>query len=171
MAEIIWINQRRRRVSGLRWHWGWAAVTIGVLSAATAYWHQTTGTFDNRPVPFEKIEVIDGDTIRANGSIFRLVGFDTPERGSLARCQSERLLADRATNRLRQIVAASDVHLYRVTCACVAGTEGTKQCNHGRLCAHLKTSLHDVGDILIGEGLARAYVCRGSTCPPRQSWC
>ncbi len=36
------------------------------------------------------IEVIDGDTVRFNGAVYRLVGFDTPERGDKARCDDER---------------------------------------------------------------------------------
>jgi endonuclease YncB( thermonuclease family) len=36
------------------------------------------------------IEVIDGDTVRLNGAVYRLVGFDTPERGDKARCDDER---------------------------------------------------------------------------------
>jgi hypothetical protein len=36
------------------------------------------------------IEVIDGDTIRAHGVVFRLVGLDAPETGFRARCEAER---------------------------------------------------------------------------------
>src|SRR5262245_23545342 len=117
------------------------------------------------------IAVIDGDTVRANGQTYRLVGFDTPESGSLARCERERKLADAATNRLRQLISNGQPSLDRVACNCRPGTEGTEQCNYGRLCARLLSDGRDVGGILISEGLARPYVCGQTGCPRRQSWC
>ena len=36
------------------------------------------------------IDVVDGDTVRSGGAVYRLVGFDTPERGDRARCDDER---------------------------------------------------------------------------------
>jgi endonuclease YncB( thermonuclease family) len=118
-----------------------------------------------------EITVVDGDTVRANGQLFRLVGFDTPETGSRARCGNERTLADAATKRLRQIIANSQASLDRVPCSCRSGTEGTPECNYGRFCATLRADGRDVGDILVSEGLARPYMCGRSGCPRRQSWC
>jgi endonuclease YncB( thermonuclease family) len=118
-----------------------------------------------------QIQVIDGDTIRANGQVYRLVGFDAPESGLNAKCESERTLAARATSRLRQIVAAGGLELDRVPCACQAGTEGTQGCNYGRLCAVLTSGGHDVGALMISEGLARQYLCSNTGCPRRQGWC
>jgi endonuclease YncB( thermonuclease family) len=62
------------------------------------------------------VEVLDGDTIRIAGETFRLVGFDTPETYQ-ARCPSESELGNRATFRLRQLVAVGDLDLERVACA------------------------------------------------------
>jgi endonuclease YncB( thermonuclease family) len=117
------------------------------------------------------ITVVDGDTVRANGQVYRLLGFDTPESGALARCERERKLADAATNRLRQLVANGQSTLEPITCSCPSGTEGTLQCNYGRLCARLRADGRDVGTVLISEGLARPYVCSQNSCPRRQSWC
>jgi endonuclease YncB( thermonuclease family) len=64
----------------------------------------TIGTVIAEPIVPGAIEVIDGDTIRANGRTIRLVGFDAPESGFHARCESERTLAAKATFRLRQLV-------------------------------------------------------------------
>jgi endonuclease YncB( thermonuclease family) len=117
------------------------------------------------------ISVVDGDTVRSGGRTYRLVGFDTPERGDLARCARERALAQQATLRLQQLVGSGDVTLQRVACACKAGTEGTSRCNYGRLCGTLRADGQDVGTVLIHEGLAHPYVCSGTGCPRRRSWC
>jgi endonuclease YncB( thermonuclease family) len=117
------------------------------------------------------IEVVDGDTIRTGGRTFRLVGFDTPETGSRARCESERTLAAAASRRLRQLIVGGGLDLERVACSCRPGTEGTPACNHGRLCGTLTVRGRDVGLILISEGLARPFVCGPQSCPRQQGWC
>jgi endonuclease YncB( thermonuclease family) len=42
-----------------------------------------------------------------NGTIYRLTGFDTPERGDKAQCDDERRRAEAATARLRTFLAAT----------------------------------------------------------------
>jgi endonuclease YncB( thermonuclease family) len=128
---------------------------------------------DPRPTPTQsgQIEVIDGDTVGFNGERYRLVGIDTPERGDKARCDDERRRAEAATTRLRALVASGDARLTRVACACRPGQEGTRNCNYGRLCGSLSIGGRDVGQILIGEGLAHPYVCSATSCPPRRPWC
>jgi endonuclease YncB( thermonuclease family) len=84
------------------------------------------------PVKNRSIHVIDGDTIVYQGQTVRLVGFDTPESGSRARCESERSQAAVATFRLRNLVASGGLDLTIVPCACPLGTEGTLRCNFGR---------------------------------------
>jgi endonuclease YncB( thermonuclease family) len=103
------------------------------------------------PIAPGQIEVLDGDTIRAAGETFRLVGFDAPETYR-AKCPSERELGNRATFRLRQLVAVGGLDLDRVACACRTGTEGTPRCNYGRSCGVLTARGKDVGAILIAEG-------------------
>jgi nuclease-like protein len=117
------------------------------------------------------IQVVDGDTVRSGGEIYRLVGFNTPESGFHARCGRERALASEATARLRELVDDSDVELSLAACACAPGTEGTDACNYGRLCGRLKADGRDVGQILIAEGLAETYTCWGTSCPRRKDWC
>jgi len=115
--------------------------------------------------------VIDGDTVRWQGNSVRLVGFDTPETGNRARCQSERARGDSATARLRELVGSGTVKLDLVSCACAPGTAGTNSCNFGRSCGVLTINGRDAGQILIAEGLARPYHCGQSSCPRRSSWC
>jgi endonuclease YncB( thermonuclease family) len=124
-----------------------------------------------RPTQPGQIDVIDGDTVRFNGAVYRLVGFDTPERGDRARCDDERRLAEAATKRLRVLVAGGEGWLTPVACACRLGQEGTRNCNYGRLCGSLSISGRDVGNILINEGLAHPYVCGATSCPRRRPWC
>src|ERR1700686_1998962 len=63
------------------------------------------------PIAPGAIDVIDGDTIRAHGRSVRLVGFDAPESGLRAQCESERALAAKASFRLRQLVSAGGLDL------------------------------------------------------------
>ena len=119
----------------------------------------------------QKIFVVDGDTISADGKHYRLVGIDTPESGPRAKCAAEREKAQRASKRLTEIIAGGNLSLDRVSCNCPPNTEGTEACNFGRLCGVLKSNGRDVGLMLIGEGLAKRYDCNAGRCPPKQSWC
>jgi endonuclease YncB( thermonuclease family) len=122
------------------------------------------------PIEPGHVVVIDGDTIRVAGETFRLVGFDTPETYR-ARCLAERELGNRATIRLRQLVADGGLDFERVRCACRPETEGTRRCNHGRSCGVLEVRGRDVGSVLISEGLAHPFICGRTSCPPQPSWC
>lgn len=123
------------------------------------------------PAPAAGLVAVDGDTVKADGVTVRLVGFDTPESGDHARCPAERALADRATARLRAILATGNARLTFVPCSCRAGTEGTRRCNYGRACGVLTFEGRDVAAIMAAEWLARPYVCERGKCPRRLSWC
>ena len=151
------------------------AALMAVVFGFAATWAWTTwqsGEIDiGQPVPSHRIEVIDGDTVRFKGAVYRLVGIDTPERGDRARCDDERRRAEAGTQRLRALVAGGDAHLTRVLCACQPGREGTPDCDYGRLCGSLSIGGRDAGNILINEGLAHPYICSATRCPPRRPWC
>ncbi|MBY5567148.1 thermonuclease family protein [Rhizobium leguminosarum] len=121
----------------------------------------------------QAFSVTDGDTVHIAGERAgtRLVGFNTPEKFS-PQCEYERKLGERASSRLKELVKSPNLQLTKVPCACPAGSEGTDACNHGRSCGVLKVDGRDVGQILIGEGLAVPFICEGNRCPrtPRP-WC
>lgn len=117
------------------------------------------------------LDIVDGDTIRVAGVSYRLVGFDTPEKGDRARCDFERRLAGRATERLRRLVTLGRLTLTPQRCACWPGTDGTKDCNYGRRCGVLSVGGRNVGDTLILEGLAHRFDCGPFRCPSKEPWC
>jgi endonuclease YncB( thermonuclease family) len=120
------------------------------------------------------VRVIDGDTvdIRGQDANVRLVGFNAPETWRPS-CNAELEAGRRATARLGQLVlGARSIEFKRVACSCRAGTEGTDKCNFGRQCGSLFVDGVDVGTTLMGEGLAVAYRCGRTSCPPRpKAWC
>ncbi|MEY9198425.1 micrococcal nuclease [Sinorhizobium fredii] len=121
----------------------------------------------------QRFSVTDGDTVHVDGESAgtRLVGFNTPEVFS-PRCERERQLGERASARLKELVASSSLSLTKIACSCAPGTEGTDECNHGRSCGRLEVDGRDVGDILISEGLAVSFTCGSTSCPPTpRPWC
>jgi len=79
-----------------------AAIALGAAAIAAWMIWQRSSVYPSGQI----IEVIDGDTVRLNGAVYRLVGFDTPERGDKARCDDERRRAEAATTRLRASLPA-----------------------------------------------------------------
>src|SRR5579885_2161824 len=55
-----------------------------------------------------EIDVIDGGTIRVHGETIHIVGIDAPKLGQAAHCGVERMLAARATSRLRPIIRSGE---------------------------------------------------------------
>lgn len=148
------------------------AACLAILVATIAFAPPDGGGFLNPGKPADAgLIVIDGDEVRSGLTSYRLVGFDAPERGDRALCDKERALAETAAARLQGLIAGSDAKLEPLPCACKTGTEGTRDCNLGRSCAALKLNGSDVGPLLIGEGLAKRFICGATGCPPREPWC
>jgi endonuclease YncB( thermonuclease family) len=127
------------------------------------------------PIEPSEIKVSDGDTVRAHGERYRLVGFDTPETWSRRRAvpPHERALGKQARKRLKQLIAAGGVDLEEVPCACTKHTRLDDQgrCRtNGRLCAVLSVNGENVGRTLIAEGLAREFICSATECPKQLPW-
>jgi endonuclease YncB( thermonuclease family) len=124
------------------------------------------------PVNPGDIGVIDGGTLDVHGKTIRLSDLDVPEFGTRAHCGIERMLAARAASRLRQIIRnAEDIDLEVIECSCRPGTEGTRACHRGGACGYLTVDGRDVGDVLIAENLAHAFVCERFSCQRPRPWC
>lgn len=149
---------------------GWMSSSFLSLNRPTT----AQPTTQDRGLRASDVRIIDGDTINVRGITpnVRLVGFNAPETWRPS-CTAERQVGERATARLSQLVRnAASIEFERVACSCRPGTEGTDQCNFGRLCGSLLVDGQDVGRTLIGEGLAVPYRCGRTSCPPRpQAWC
>ena len=115
------------------------AISAATLSSAHAEWRECG-------VSKRVTCVVDGDTIWSKGEKIRLMGFDTPERANNAKCKRERLLADKATLRLQELLNSGYVTFER---------KGKDR--YRRTLAIVRVGGQNVGKTLIREGLAYAY--------------
>ena len=106
------------------------------------------------------IRAVDGDTVEAWFTRWRLVGFDTPETGGRAKCPQERARGLEARARLDTLARSRKAVL-------VPSWPAWRGDKYGRRLAQLLVDGKDAGAILIAEGLARPYAGgrRGSWCP------
>lgn len=100
-------------------------------------------------------QVVDGDTLRVDGQLVRIVGMDAPETYR-PRCEAERTLGRKATLRLRELLAG----------ARNVGYAPSGRDRYGRTLARVYIDNRDVAMIMIDAGLARPY--SGGR---RRSWC
>lgn len=103
-----------------------------------------------------EIRVWDGDSMRLGttpqSEAVRIFNIDAPEMEG--QCAFETDLALQAKIRLAQILEGRRVEILR---------QGTDR--YGRTLAAVRVEGQDVGDILVGEGLARTWTGR------REPWC
>ena len=96
--------------------------------------------------------VVDGDTFWFNGEKIRIESIDAPEvRGQ---CRQEKKLAERATQRLAEILSRQAFTVQR------SGLD-----RYGRTLASIEGSSGEAGAILVREGLARPWSGR------KEVWC
>jgi endonuclease YncB( thermonuclease family) len=99
--------------------------------------------------------VVDGDTIWLQGRKIRIADIDARETHD-PRCASEKELGDRATLRLQQLLNRGSIRLRPAD---------RDRDRYGRLLRVVLVGGESVGDVLIGEGLARPYAGH------RRPWC
>jgi endonuclease YncB( thermonuclease family) len=107
---------------------------------------------------YKAIKIIDGDTIALNvenekpliqklGLSVRIRGIDTPERGSRAKCNKEKALAEKATKLVNDIIGAmgqNELLLSKIKWDKFGG----------RVDAFVKVNGVDIGKALLIRGLA-----------------
>lgn len=89
--------------------------------------------------------ITDGDTLKLNGTIYRLWGIDAPESNQA--CPDGWAAGRMATTRLQALVSGRNV-------IC----EAKDKDRYGRTVAICRASGEDLGAILVSEGLAWAFV-------------
>lgn len=100
--------------------------------------------------------VVDGDTLWINGVKLRAQGYDTPETTTnICGGSQEVALGQAATRRFIEILNTARIDISPV------GRKG----RYGRDLVVIYANGRDVGDILVGEGLARHYPSG------REFWC
>lgn len=99
--------------------------------------------------------VVDGDTFYHGAAKIRIANIDAPETHP-PRCAAEARLGKAATDRLRDLLNAGDIRLSSID---------RDEDIYGRKLRTVAVGGADVGETLVGEGLARTY--RGG----RQPWC
>lgn len=92
----------------------------------------------------QAIRVIDGDTIAVRGTTFRIDGIDAPEHGQ--RCGGW-ACGEAATHRMAELVNSGAIE-----CA------GSEQDTYGRTIGTCRIAGQDIGEQLVSEGLARAFL-------------
>lgn len=103
--------------------------------------------------------VVDGDTVSISGERIRVANIDAPElhRGQ---CDAEKRLAAVAKARMTELLSAGEIVVHVGDPA-----TGRTRDRHGRTLATITVDGRDVGEIMIGEGLARPWEGK------RRPWC
>jgi micrococcal nuclease len=123
-----------------------------IAAAAGAYW--LDGAEKPRTYGPGACRAVDGDTLDCAGRRVRLSNIDAPELHG--RCPAETQMAERA--KLAAMIALADTPARVVP-------DGGKD-RYGRLIARVAVGGHDLGEILVAQGLARPYA--GGA---RRGWC
>ncbi|WP_394689190.1 thermonuclease family protein [Hoeflea sp.] len=100
--------------------------------------------------------IVDGDTLWSNGVKIRVADIDAPEI-SKPRCAAEKVLGERATTRLIQLVNTAPFQM--------RAWPGRDEDKYGRKLWVLIRDGRSLGDILVSEGLARTWTGK------REPWC
>ncbi len=172
MGQVIQLQRRRRHrrwrpaISGRRgrrpWRlarlleWAVLLAIAGLLYRLAQPRDDLTGAFHVCTSALTRTCVIDGDTIRHQGTTIRVLDIDAPEVFSL-RCEAEAARGRAATRRLTELMNQGAFSL-------VASGDSDID-RYGRTLRTIKRDGRSLGAILVAEGLARPW--DGA----RRSWC
>lgn len=101
--------------------------------------------------------VVDGDTIYQGVRKYRMTNYDTPEYFPRAKCQAEHDLAEKAKQRLADLIQR---------CGHEIKPLGTS-CKYGRECAILLVGGKDIAERAVLEGWGQYWQGRS----PKPDWC
>jgi micrococcal nuclease len=160
-----WRVSRRRRLPRFGWKEISLMAMIGLLGGLALAGASTIGAGaagapvaaiagDSENPAF--VRVIDGDTFDYRGERIRVADIDTPEVEG--RCPAETALAERATARMRALLAAGPFELHPLA-------SGRDEDRYGRKLRIVTRGGRSLGDQLVAEGLARTWSGR------REPWC
>ncbi len=140
-----------------------AALGLAIVAAPARLWRPgyhalANATAFEKPMPIERVRVVDGDTVDdlATGVRYRLANIDAPETGDNARCAMERARGDAARWMTVHLVRAASIVSVRRT---------FRKDRFGRRVAYVLVDGADLGDAFVSRGLARPW--RGT----RVKWC
>lgn len=108
-----------------------------------------------KPYTPNETVVVDGDTLKVDGTNIRISNLDTPERGGRAECDAERFLSAIATRRAEDIVA---------TKAIIIWPEGRAD-KYDRPLARVTADGEEWADIFVAENLGVPWAGR------QHDWC
>ena len=125
----------------------WLAKMRNSLLLLAVFWAFDAHSRDAGPL----LRIVDGDTyemlIEGFPTKVRLANADTPESGRRARCAVERSLADRATDWVAEQFATRQVAVF----------PSWRLDKYRRPLVRIRLDGQDLGDLLVGNGLARPY--------------
>lgn len=138
------------------------AANLAALSKALGIWrHAGLAAILTLALPASAAEGwtgIDGDTLRSpDGTVIRIANIDAPEAAGKCKCREECRMAEAATAYVRASLSHAGVVTLRPYPRPVD--------RYGRTLAYVLVDGVDLGESLVGEGLARRWTGR------REGWC
>ena len=115
------------------------------------------------------IRVVDGDTLEIANQFLpkelklfvRMKGVDSPEKAPRAKCEKENILAQKASNYTKNSIEKAQKNRQKITFSEIKWDK-----YGGRIVAKVMINESDLGQELVGKGLARVY--NGEK---KKTWC
>ena len=124
---------------------------------------------DNRVYNWKVLRIVDGDSLEIANEFLpqelklfvRIKGIDTPEKAPRAKCEKENILAQKASNYTKNSIEKAQKNHQKITFSEIKWDK-----YGGRIVAKVMIDDIDLGQQLVGNGLARVY--NGEK---KKTWC